>query len=322
MKETLLLFLLSFALATNARQLHTIKSGNWEADSVWFNNMKPLTTDDTISIHHHIALHTNIILSTNAYLIIDSTAWLCGNDSLTMLSGSRIFNQGFLGLLYFEMLGGAQGLNLAPGYIDLGYKGMYLHGIGTRFIDSLGCVLVHVGMQECAFPCANDTSLSISLNYNQATFETHNRNGFYYDYDFGDGTSLNTFDSHVTHTYSNPGEFWAQLIIHSCCGTDTVQRKMHVEMPPPPCIESRSFLIFPDPADEGFWIQKEFCAEEKVVVKIYTITGQLANKYDFTTYRELLKEFIPSKLLASACYIVGLQSSDREDRQRIAVVHQ
>lgn len=320
MKKKFTLFLLILTHYTEATQLHTIKSGNWEADSVWFNNLHPDTTGDTISIYHHIMLHSNIFLSMNDYLFIDSSGWLCGNDSLIMLNGSYLFNQGFLGMYYIEMYN-AKGLNLAPGYIDIGNAGMHLHGLYFHFLDSLGCIVVHTGPQECLYPCVNDTTLNISLNFNAAVFETNYQSGVYYEYNFGDGNFLNTSEHHVNHTYSNASEFWVQLIIHSCCGIDTVQKLLQIILAPPPCVDSHLFFIHPNPTDEGFWIEKEFCDNENVTVKIYTIAGQLAAKYSFITTLKMVKEYIPCKLFASACYIVAMQTSMGEYRQRLVVAH-
>ncbi len=318
MKKTFIFFLLLWGLTGQSRQVYTIRSGNWEADSVWFNSLKPDTTGDTISVYHHIQLHSDIVLSTGSYLFIDSTGWLCGDHSLLMTNWSYLFNLGFLGLYYFEIYF-ARALNLAPGVVYIGEQGMYVHGIGSWFKDSLGCMKVHEGKQQCLFPCVLDTSFSVIANYSTLNFSTLVQ-PVIYDYDFGDGTTLQTTEHQLTHTYSQSGDFTIRLIIYNCCGRDTVYRQIHVELPPPPCADSTWFLLYPNPAIGGFWITKEFCDEEDIQVKIFTAAGQLTSTYSFKTVEKLLKEYISCFFLSPATYIVDIQSPTKSQKLKLVLV--
>ncbi len=316
MRRTFTLFFLLVALAAQARQVYTIKSGNWDADSVWYNNLRPDTIGDTVSIYHHISLNSDIVFSTGCYLFIDSTGWLCGDHSLLMTGWSNFFNLGFVGLYYFEMYF-AYGINLAPGVMDIGERGMYFHGIGSRFLDSLGCIKVHKGRQQCT--SVRDTFLLVTANYNVVNFQTHEQ-PVYYDYDFGDGTTLSTLEWHVTHTYTDSGDFDMRLILSNCWGRDTVYRKIHIELPPPPCVDNNFYLIYPNPTDDGFWITKEFCDDEEVSVKIYTVLGQLMATYSFTTYEKALKEYISCFLMSAGTYIVKAESPSKTQKLKLVVV--
>lgn len=317
-RRILTLFFLLAAFALQARQVYTIRPGNWEADSVWYNNMKPDTTGDTISIFHHINLNSDIVVSTSSYLFIDTSGWLCGDHSLLLTGWAHFFNLGFLGLYYFEMYQ-ATGLNIAPGVIDLGTRGMYMHGIGSHFKDSLGCMKVHTGRQQCLYPCVLDTFLNVTANLNIINLETHEQ-PVWYEYDFGDGTSFSTSENHATHTYSDSGEFEIRLIISSCCGRDTVYRKIYIELPPPPCVDNNFYIIYPNPTDEGFWIKKEFCGDEEVSVKIYTVLGQITGTYLFTTVEKVLKEYISCYLLSAGTYIVQAASPSKTQKLKLVLV--
>ncbi|MES2620746.1 MAG: PKD domain-containing protein [Bacteroidota bacterium] len=324
MKKISIIFFLLSALAIQARQVYTIKSGNWEADSVWYNNLKPDTVGDTISIFHHISLNSDIVLSTGSYLIIDSTGWLCGDQSMLLTGWANFLSRGFLGLYYLEIYY-AFGVNLAPGIIDMGEGGMYSHGIGSHFLNSRGCMQVHAGRQPCLFPCVPDTFLSFTANYNVVHFVTHQQ-PFSYSYDFGDGTTLNTSEHQVTHSYSDSGEFEMRLIISSCCGSETVYRKIHIELPPPlpppppPCMDYNSFFIYPNPTTTGFWITKEFCEDEDVHVKIFSVTGQLVATHFFSTVDKVFKEYISSYFLSAATYIVDIQSPSKKQKLKLVLV--
>ena len=214
----LLCFTVSFI---QARQLHTIKSGSWEADSVWFNQITPGTTGDTIFIQHAISLHSNIMLGANDYLYITDSAKLCGNVNLIMRGFSTLVNEGFLGLHYFEIDTG-WAYNINGGQIDIGDSGLVTIGDGY-FLDSLACLLVHIGAEQCQGQCNVDTALQINVSQGIATFQT-GQSGAYYEYYFSDGGTISTSDSFASYTFRDSGTYVVKLVIFECCVPDTIDR--------------------------------------------------------------------------------------------------
>jgi len=146
-KNIVSLVLCSVVLLGQARQLHTIKSGSWESDSVWYNQMIPTANNDTILIQHYISIHSDKVLNNNDFLHIAPAGSVCGNCNLAIIGSSTLLNEGFLGLYYFE-IDNDSSYNYPGGYIDLGDSGMVVQNNGF-FEDTGGCLLVHTGPQLC-----------------------------------------------------------------------------------------------------------------------------------------------------------------------------
>jgi hypothetical protein len=311
------ILLILSALAVSGRQVYTIQSGAWEEDSIWYNNIRPGYFDDTISVYHHIDLNSDISLGLKAFLFVDSSASICGDHVLRMDTGSFFYNLGFVGL-YHIIIHFAEGQNVFPGTIDLGEAGMEVHG--GRFLNDRGCFRVHRGRQFCITEL--DTSLSTSTTLNVSDFTTTEQ-AVFYDYGFGDGTTLHTWETHVSHTYTDSGEFTVQVIMYNCWARDTVYRKVVIELPeppPPPCVNKQAYIIYPNPTDEGFWIKNEFCEDEEVQVNIYTVTAQLAGSYSFHTSEKILLEYTSCFLLSAATYIVDIQAASKSQKLKLVLV--
>jgi len=403
MGKAILFVSLWLSLSLHARQLHTIRSGSWEADSVWYNQMVPDSLNDTILVLHHVELNSNITLSTNDYLHIAPGAWLCGNVDLYMYSNSNLINEGFLGLYYWEIDGGSA-LNDSTGYIDLGEAGGYFTNSGTYFDNDAGCMLVHPGAQTClcaidtdiqinttgrvielivaeyapyqmyidndyayffgdgsnidtfgttishtymdtgTYPvmiifygccatdtvyrsvhitpspclCQNDTMLNIVLAANIAIFETDSQSGDSYHYIFGDGSNIYTTAALQNHTYPDSGLYRFILIVTNCCHTDTLYRSIYIS---PPCLNDQALTLGPNPADGGFTVNRQYCMDENVSIKLYTLSGQIMASYLFATTSQMLHEFIPTDKLPSGCYIADMESAVGITRAKVIVIH-
>ncbi len=306
------------------RQIYTVQDGDWESPSTWYQQMPPNSVNDTVRILHHVSLHSNIILNTNDVLIIDTSGTLCGNDSLYMYDNSELINYGFLGLYYWEQDGpGCYSVNITEADIDIGEEGASFNG-GT-FFDSLGCVIVHAGLQKCNYSCSVDTPVFVQVDQDIATFILDS-SGVSYEYYFGDGYSTtNNATWYQSHQYADTGLYDVIILIYVCCNPDTVYTTVHITYQPPPpvppCDDSFSFVMGPNPADEQFIISRRFCTDREVTVKLFAITGQLVYSNRFSTVSEGMNATVSTNMLSPSCYVLDVEAGDVVYRKRIVVVH-
>ncbi|HYV91916.1 MAG TPA: T9SS type A sorting domain-containing protein [Chitinophagales bacterium] len=82
-------------LYSSATTFTTSQDGEWEDSSSWNNIAVADTLDgDTIIIRNHIDFNNNIVLS-NCYLRIDSSASICGHDSIWFFHSTMLLYGGF-----------------------------------------------------------------------------------------------------------------------------------------------------------------------------------------------------------------------------------
>ncbi len=88
-------FVFSFLISHSAT-FHTIANGYFNQPSVWQNgNIPPLSSSDSIMIHHDIALTDDLELINGGHLEIDSSGGICGHITLTMGVNSTMLKYGY-----------------------------------------------------------------------------------------------------------------------------------------------------------------------------------------------------------------------------------
>ncbi|NQY66946.1 MAG: T9SS type A sorting domain-containing protein [Flavobacteriales bacterium] len=73
----------------------TTQNGAWANNSTWQNGTVPILSDSVI-IHHDVFYSENLEFLEGGYLIIDSSATLCGKFDITFVCGSYFYNYGIV----------------------------------------------------------------------------------------------------------------------------------------------------------------------------------------------------------------------------------
>ncbi|MFN8286726.1 MAG: T9SS type A sorting domain-containing protein [Chitinophagales bacterium] len=323
MKQLLLLLMLSAGICTYGRQLYTVKDGNWEADSTWYNGVVPDSIDepDTINILHVIHFNSKVVISANSFVNNPQGSAICGDDTLILRPGSTIINGGFIGAYYIYLTGEI----ISTGCIDVGEAGVKVEVAG-HLLHNGGLTKVHVGRQQCLYyPCApNDTTLQLSSDSANSRFYFQNSGqpGVMHFYDFGDGDiSTDYGDAATSHLFTKPGTFTVTIIFQSCCGADTVYRTVTPTITPDsthiPCYKKSPFKIYPNPTDGIVYVENELCTDEPVLVTVYDVAGNFVFSQVYYTTDGYIKQKLNLAYLSSGWYVIDVRSSTIHTKEKI-----
>lgn len=304
----------------HARQLYSIADGPWNDANTWNNLQVPSPKHDTITIYHAITLQGDLVLD-SCFVHIKPTGGFCGDYKLTVERGSYLLNDsGYIGV--YEMHIKDTVVNY--GCLDVGEEGIMLSGGKLTVDQNVGRTIVHYGRQVCPFPCPSviDTTLLMQVDTIKRTvnFSFVNQPGIYISFEYGDGDREYNYTKPVQHTYEEYSEFIITVIFYNCCFKDTVQRSVYFEPPPPPCTEANSFNIYNNPSLGRVWLEKDFCTDEKINIRVYALTGQLVYEDAVASTDNQLKASIDLHFLSSAFYIVEAISSRATTRKKICVI--
>lgn len=257
----------------------------------------------------------------SCFVHIKPTGGFCGDYKLTVQRGSYLLNDsGYIGVYEMHIIDTV----INYGCLDVGEEDIMLSGGLLRVDQNVGRTIVHYGRQVCPFPCPTtiDTTLTLTIDTpsKTITFHFNNQPGIYISFDFGDGTREYNYTVGVKHTYEEYGEFNITVIMYNCCTKDTVICKVYFELPPPPCTEPGDFNIYNNPTTGDIWLEKEFCNNELITLRVFSLTGQLVFQDYIYTSDKYLKTHINLAFLSSAFYIVEAKSARAATRKKICVI--
>lgn len=90
-----ILFFTLFCISGYSTIYETKQDGHWVDSSIWMNGQLP-TDSDSIIIKHHITFSVDLSFQPGAYLIIDTSAVLCGYQQISFVCGAYLYNYGTL----------------------------------------------------------------------------------------------------------------------------------------------------------------------------------------------------------------------------------
>ena len=322
--KTWLLLLLWFTFSVcYARQLHTVADGNWTDPQIWYNQLTPGSTYDTIEVFNHINLSNSyLVLAENDVLKIDSGASLCGIDTFEMFNNAKLIVNGYLATDFFTGAGNGNSEFIGPtGFMDIGYGGAAEFG---QFTDSLGCLVVHLGNAHCNYTCTYDPNIFLHYNGSLVTFEVDsNAIPGNYVYFFGDGENSGQTTWYQVHEYNDTGYYNATVVLFPCCTPETLSVIVHVTtlytglLPMGWCHTTGPVIKNAMPVTDAIHLNHIFCTGVQGVVKLYSITGALHYTLPFTGNE--LNEVIPVNTLAGGCYVLSIETDAGDYRQKVMI---
>lgn len=166
-------------------------------------------------------------------------------------------------------------------------------------------------------PTANYNTDNQSLEVGTTIqFTNTSANGNTYLWDFGDG--ITSTEQNPTHTYTTANAYNVTLIVSSESCSDTATNSITIKPLSINELQNKGqFSILPNPSQGEFSLQLNQTFQNQILVKIYTVSGQVVFSKEYKNYG--INAVIPINIsnAKKGNYIVEIQSGSEKIREKL-----
>jgi PKD repeat protein len=139
------------------------------------------------------------------------------------------------------------------------------------------------------------------------------------DWDFGDGTTITTFDTQpVTHNYSSNGTYTVTMVAQNLCGADTFSADVVIDDISISEFKQLDYNLYPNPSSGVLNLSFNSITEENIRLEIVDITGSIVWSEELSSGKSEY-QITPTELSAGT-YIVRLMSNRSAPAQQSWIV--
>ncbi|RFC55909.1 T9SS type A sorting domain-containing protein [Brumimicrobium aurantiacum] len=288
-----------FGITTDATNAPT----QWQSHGA-FNNVQPATyylwmRKDAASNCQKMVKEIDVI-NTNPVVDLGGNYNICEGDSLELdaqnPTSSYIWN----------------GTNIVSQTRIVFDSGIYT----VQVTDTLGCI----GIGSTVVEVEESPNISgvdvVQQSTGVTVFNVQNaQNGYTYDWDFGDGNTINNGASSVNHFYATSGTYNAMVTVSNNCGDTTITREVVITstLGLTDDENGETLKVYPNPTSDLFTV--ELGNTKSANISIYNTTSELVEEFN-----DVIKNIkVDTRNWSRGVYLVHISSKTKKVIKKLIV---
>lgn len=138
-------------------------------------------------------------------------------------------------------------------------------------------------------------------------------------WDFGDGTTLSTTDTTVSHVYQADGDYTVTLILANTCGSDTFSQRVNVTTVGLGTLAGLRVGLAPNPNGGQFTVQVQGETRGEVSLRLLDLRGRAVHEQTFTFGGGQHRESVAVDRLPEGVYLLRLQLAGQTAYRRVMI---
>lgn len=160
-----------------------------------------------------------------------------------------------------------------------------------------------------------------SVNTTFVAFQNTSESSYFYQWDFGDGTTANT--RNASHEFDLPGTYAVRLIAQNFCGADTFEQVFSFGVTGiEPDLEQTAFRVYPNPTAGAFYLRNEGETQPALRLEVVSLTGSIVLQESLSVLHQGDLHTVSLPSIARGTYFVVLRDGEGKVLQRSRILLQ